>query len=607
MNNVPLAPGGDSSPMYFVVDSVRVCKSDDIHLAAAPVDPLGKARRAQLMAYLRSVNGWIGRSGVAANNLTCRNTAECEHRAYIFVNGNLARGLMAGWTALRNQTQLDIGLSWCDTFVSSAMRTTASDGTEVLYWDSGYSAVFFGDSGTALQAVATGYRFAAAGSGGAALAAQRRAKYMRAMQGYYHYVAKGCTQPPQIKGFAYGNACPPPGQGWLITSGPTAGAIGDGFCPPKHTGGVCFAAYSCATGTTAAGAFGALAASLPEDHAERADLLKVVAAAGQFIASEIDQSTLTDYNYDNSTARANIGGAGWIPQHWMAYPFGEGLVQAALVAPPSQAAAWAKRTAPLAAYLCRAQHPSGYFGSNSSADMGDLRRGARVVTFLQWHYAHQPTEAVGRAISRFVDFLLARPSWLGVADDTPVVTPTGVGLGPGLVTGFVSLAAGDLLAFGSTFGQPATKLALKLDDTCKAADHPALTQCAKSLASGGVHKMLLSDTIQCPLPASNANTPCLDLTALSAPLVVAGLAPNAGLYRANYSSSILKVESETPLVIRGLTFTDAPWPTCFPKLQPPGRALAMITVSGSSSVLFENCSFVQPHKIGRKHQSSFVA
>ena len=225
MNNVPLAPGGDSSPMYFVVDSVRVCKSDDDHVAAAPVDPLGKARRAQLVAYLRSVNAWIARSGVAANNLTCRNVAECEHRAYIFVNGNLARGLMASWTTLRNRTELDIGLSWCDTFVNSAMHTTASDGTEVLYWDSGYSAVFFGDSGTALQAIATGYRFAAAGSGGAALAAQRRAKYMRAMQGYYHYVAKGCTQPPQIKGFAYGNACPPPGQGWLITSGPTQSAF----------------------------------------------------------------------------------------------------------------------------------------------------------------------------------------------------------------------------------------------------------------------------------------------------------------------------------------------------------------------------------------------
>ena len=424
-------------------DAPRV-KSDD-----TPSDPVDPWRRTKLAAYLRRVNGWVAGANVAENNLTCQSAGpDCGVTDYIFINGNMARGLMAGHAALRNQTELDLGLQWCDTFVALAYNTTASDGTQVKYWDSGYRSLFFGDTGTALQAVATGYLRASDGSGGSALARARQEAYLEAMLGYYNYVAKGCVQPPQIPGFAYGNSTPPAGRGWLIEYGPGAGAIGDGYCPPKHTGGLCFAPYSCATGTTAAGAFGALASLLAaEAHPAAHEVAKVAAAAGEFIAAEISGGVLTDWNYDDTNATAGLAGSGWIPQHWIAYPFGEGLVQAAL-ADPGAAIRFVTRTAPLVAYLCRSQHPDGYWGLNKTADTPDLRRGVRVVTFLQWHYSVRPAPEVAAAIARFADFLLSDPLWYGVAYDGP---DTLKDVGPGLVTGFVSLDVADLLSFGSSF------------------------------------------------------------------------------------------------------------------------------------------------------------
>ena len=85
---------------------------------------------------------------------------------------------------------------------------------------------------------------------------------------------------------------------------------------------------------------------------------------------------------------------------------------------------------------------------NTTADTPDLRHGVRVVTFLQWHYSVKPEPSVAKAIAKFVDFLSSKPVWLGVADSGP---DTLKDVGPGLVTGFVSLAVADLLQFGSTF------------------------------------------------------------------------------------------------------------------------------------------------------------
>ena len=247
-------------------------KTDD--LRAASPDPLSPVMRAQLATYLRRVNAWVAESGVGNNNLSCGTMKDA-----IFINGNLARGLMAGFESLSNRTQLDIGLQWCDELVKLAYNSTSSDGSVALYWDTGYRAMFFGDTGTAMQALATGYRLAAKGSGGAATAQARRTKYMWAMTGYLNYVTKGCAQAPQIPGFAYGNQT---SKGWVNKDG----SLGDGYCPPKGSG-ICFASYSCATATTGAGAFGALAALSGSNEASQASAASVAQGAGRFLAGEV--------------------------------------------------------------------------------------------------------------------------------------------------------------------------------------------------------------------------------------------------------------------------------------------------------------------------------
>jgi hypothetical protein len=271
------------SASTWVADAKKLVKwpskTDDELLAssggaAASPDPLSPVMRAQLATYLRRVNAWVAESGVGNNNLSCGTMKDA-----IFINGNLARGLMAGFESLSNHTQLDIGLQWCDELVKLAYNTTSSDGSIALYWDTGYHAMFFGDTGTAMQALATGYRLAAKGSGGPAIAQARRTKYMWAMTGYLNYVTKGCAQAPQIPGFSYGNQT---SKGWVNKDG----SLGDGYCPPKGSG-ICFAAYSCATATTGAGAFGALATLMGSSDANKASAASVAQGAGRFLAGEV--------------------------------------------------------------------------------------------------------------------------------------------------------------------------------------------------------------------------------------------------------------------------------------------------------------------------------
>ena len=154
----------------------------------------------------------------------------------------------------------------------------------------------------------------------------------------------------------------------------------------------------------------------------------------------------------------------------------------------------------------------------------------------------------------------------------------------------------------------------KSDDdssTCVVADIASLDQCIEHIAAGAVLSMQLTATLDCPDGVSHA---CMDLTApRSAPLMVTGSAGSAaaGLYRSNYSQPLLDIRggrapdgqsslnpSALVTVIRRLTFEDAVWPSCYPKLQPPGPSQAMVIVQAAAGLIVENCTFLRAHKIG---------
>ena len=142
--------------------------------------------RLALRPLLASVADWITDSThLPSNNLT--NTSDTL-KTSIFINGNLARVLVAAWkvfsassggshddatannnggsgngsgngsggvTAAQASKWLEVGLAWCDTLCDIQHTTTTHDGRPVGgWWDTGYSELFIADTGTAVTALA---------------------------------------------------------------------------------------------------------------------------------------------------------------------------------------------------------------------------------------------------------------------------------------------------------------------------------------------------------------------------------------------------------------------------------------------------------------------
>jgi len=77
-----------------------------------------------------------------------------------------------------------------------------------------------------------------------------------------------------------------------------------------------------------------------------------------------------------------------------------------------------------------------------------------------------------------------------------------------------------------------------------------------------------------------------------------GASSGAGLYRANYSQPLLSISGSERLYVHGLTFEDALWPSCFPRLAPPRPNKPMISVTSAAAVVFANCTFLRGFNIG---------
>ena len=121
-----------------------------------------------------------------------------------------------------------------------------------------------------------------------------------------------------------------------------------------------------------------------------------------------------------------------------------------------------------------------------------------------------------------------------------------------------------------------------------------LEACQARLRDGGVVRISLASRIQC----RNGSRPCLDLRERVAPLWLTGAPGAAGLYRANYSQPLLSISGTQRLVIQDVTFEDALWPSCFPRLAPPGPWQPMIKIEGAAMVVFKNCTFLRGFNIG---------
>ena len=92
-----------------------------------------------LHQYLTSIAEWVMTTDVGSNNLTC--SPSCGPPTHIFVNGNLARILLAAHKISPNKRYLAEGLRWCDSFVDLQIPITTSTGERAVVWDTGYNEV----------------------------------------------------------------------------------------------------------------------------------------------------------------------------------------------------------------------------------------------------------------------------------------------------------------------------------------------------------------------------------------------------------------------------------------------------------------------------------
>ena len=170
-----------------------------------------RSNQADLEAYLKDLCDWTLTLDVGSGAL--KNTKDTPWS--IFINGNLARVLMAGYQITRNQAYLDEALRWADTFVQQQRIVITSAGEEGGYWaDAGPTGnIYFGDAGTAATALAMACRFAPPA---------RQQIYQRAMDRYVRFVRQGSIDDPQAKGRGATTT-------WFVEDPAAQGAIGTGY------------------------------------------------------------------------------------------------------------------------------------------------------------------------------------------------------------------------------------------------------------------------------------------------------------------------------------------------------------------------------------------
>jgi hypothetical protein len=132
------------------------------------------------------------------------------------------------------------------------------------------------------------------------------------------------------------------------------------------------------------------------------------------------------------------------------------------------------------------------------------------------------------------------------------------------------------------------------EPACAARSAAELDACQARLRDGSVTQISLENRIQC----RNGSRPCLDLRERAAPLWLTGASGAAGMYRTNYSRPLLVISGTQRLVIQDVTFEDALWPSCFPRLAPPGPLEPMIKIYDAAMVVFKNCTFLRGFNVG---------
>ena len=103
-----------------------------------------------LKPLLASIAAWIMTLDLSSNEINSAIATDSCNTS-IFINGNLARVLLASHRITGDATHRDEGLKWCDTLVSLQVPAKTHDGLATGgWWNTGYDDLFIADTGTCL-------------------------------------------------------------------------------------------------------------------------------------------------------------------------------------------------------------------------------------------------------------------------------------------------------------------------------------------------------------------------------------------------------------------------------------------------------------------------
>jgi hypothetical protein len=369
---------------------------------------------------LQNISEWILTTNLPSNNLSNTN----DHlKTSIFINGNLARTLLAASQIFQNSTYLETGLKWCDTFVELQHDQKTNDGRSVGgWWDTGYSDLYIADTGTAVTCLALCYDLTTSLS--------RKKKYMNSMLKFSEFVVNGtattpvCDFTPDCQYDENGNNTEVTDT-WLVGDG----SLGDGY----YMKNLNTKSYTIATATTG-GAFFAEMYALTG----RLDFKNMASKATEWLLSHVQQ---------NGTIPYYISPATTIPHEYQCTSYSaEAIIDADLrglldsfklnVTVP------AKR---MIEYLLQNQQPNGELIDPKIASIGEQQRSPRALSILQWYYQITLDIRAKEAINKYIHFL--QQSDLSF-------DPNKYGINSyALVTGFVGLGLADLILPWCTFSK----------------------------------------------------------------------------------------------------------------------------------------------------------
>jgi len=338
-------------------------------LAAAAAATARGARAPPLLPLLLNASDWIlALPGLRENNVTANSAINKGLDTSIFINGNLARVLLAASRISGRAEYLDAGLAWCDTFAALQRPIRTSRGMEGGWWDTGYNELFLADTGTAVLALSLCWWLAPPGS------EPRRAVYETALRRYVAFVTDGCIEAPANG--TYGNACPPAGQGWLLRDG----SLGDGY----YMGALNNFSYTIATATTGSAFLPAWWRLPVPDHVLPRDEVQAAAVAavrwlvdGRSADGRIPY-VITPADPDDHDLQC------------VTYSAESFVSVGTLFAAP----ATARLLQPLNStvdWLLRTQNADGSWGA--AANKGERERSPRAASLLQWYAASYPATA----------------------------------------------------------------------------------------------------------------------------------------------------------------------------------------------------------------------